>query len=76
MRVFARMMDWLASKGGQGKVVGPPPAVSHDGKPQTTTTPVRWPSSDGLPTAEWLIADRGYDTDWIVGVLKDEGICP
>ena len=27
-----------------------------------------------LPTAEWLIADRGYDADWFREALKDKGI--
>jgi len=27
-----------------------------------------------LPTAEWLIADRGYDADWFRSALKDKGI--
>ncbi|MBB4208847.1 transposase [Roseinatronobacter bogoriensis subsp. barguzinensis] len=29
-----------------------------------------------LPTADWLIADRGYDADWIRDALKDKGITP
>jgi transposase len=28
----------------------------------------------GLPKAEWLLADRGYDADWFRDVLKDNGI--
>ncbi len=28
----------------------------------------------GLPKAEWLLADRGYDADWYREVLKDKGI--
>lgn len=31
---------------------------------------------DGLPKAEWLLADRGYDADWFRDALKDEGIKP
>jgi transposase len=27
-----------------------------------------------LPTAGWLLAERGYDADWFRKVLKDEGI--
>ncbi|RAK06906.1 hypothetical protein ATI53_11171, partial [Salipiger aestuarii] len=27
-----------------------------------------------LPTAGWLLADRGYDADWFREVLKDKGI--
>jgi transposase len=27
-----------------------------------------------LPTADWLIADRGYDADWIRDALQDKGI--
>jgi transposase len=30
----------------------------------------------GLPRAEWLLADRGYDADWIREALKDKGIKP
>jgi len=26
------------------------------------------------PSAEWLIADRGYDADWFREALKDQGI--
>ncbi|EIE48669.1 ISSpo7, transposase, partial [Citreicella sp. 357] len=31
-----------------------------------------------LPTAGWLLADRGYDVDWFREALKDKGIkvCP
>lgn len=29
-----------------------------------------------LPTAEWLIADRGYDADWFRDALTDKGIRP
>ncbi len=29
-----------------------------------------------LPTAEWLIADRGYDADWFRDALKDKRIRP
>lgn len=29
-----------------------------------------------LPTAEWMIADRGYDADWFRKALKDKGIRP
>ena len=28
----------------------------------------------GLPSAEWLLADRGYDADWFRETLKDRGI--
>ena len=27
-----------------------------------------------LPSAEWLVADRGYDADWYRDALKDKGI--
>ncbi len=27
----------------------------------------------GLPKAEWLLADRGYDADWFRHALKDTG---
>lgn len=27
----------------------------------------------GLPEADWLIADRGYDADWFREALKDKG---
>ena len=30
----------------------------------------------GLPSAEWLLADRGYDVDWFRNALKDKGITP
>lgn len=30
----------------------------------------------GLPVAEWLLADGGYDADWIREALKDKGIKP
>jgi transposase len=29
-----------------------------------------------LPTAEWMIADRGYDADWVREALKDKGVRP
>ncbi len=28
----------------------------------------------GLPSAEWLLADRGYDADWFREALVDKGI--
>ena len=28
----------------------------------------------GLPTAQWLLADRGYDADWFREALRDKGI--
>lgn len=31
---------------------------------------------NSLPAAEWLIADRGYDAEWLRESLKDKGICP
>ena len=31
---------------------------------------------DGLPRAEWLLGDRGYDADWFRDALKDKGIKP
>lgn len=30
----------------------------------------------GLPEADWLLADRGYDADWYRDALKDKGIEP
>ena len=27
-----------------------------------------------MPSAEWLLADRGYDADWYRETLKDKGI--
>jgi len=29
-----------------------------------------------LPAAEWLIADMGYDADWLREALNDKGIRP
>ena len=29
-----------------------------------------------LPSADWLLADRGYDADWFREALKDKGIKP
>ena len=31
---------------------------------------------EGLPSAEWLLADRGYDANWFRNALKDKGITP
>ncbi|WP_090757120.1 IS5 family transposase [Paracoccus chinensis] len=31
---------------------------------------------ESLPSAEWLLADRGYDADWFRETLKDKGITP
>lgn len=31
---------------------------------------------DSLPSADWLLADRGYDADWFRDALKDKGITP
>ncbi len=31
---------------------------------------------NSLPDAEWLLADRGYDADWLREALKDKGIRP
>ena len=28
----------------------------------------------GLPSAQWLLADRGYDADWFREALQDKGI--
>jgi transposase len=28
---------------------------------------------NGLPEAEWLLADRGYDADWFRDTLIDKG---
>ncbi len=30
----------------------------------------------GLPSADWLLTDRGYDADWFREALKDKGIMP
>jgi transposase len=29
-----------------------------------------------LPSAEWLLADRGHDADWFREALKDKGLKP
>ena len=29
-----------------------------------------------LPSAQWLLADRGYDANWFRDALKDKGITP
>ena len=29
-----------------------------------------------LPEAEWMLADRGYDADWLRNALIDKGITP
>ncbi|UAB87819.1 transposase [Ruegeria sp. SCSIO 43209] len=29
-----------------------------------------------LPAADWMIADRGYDSDWFRKAMKDKGIRP
>ncbi|MFT8523397.1 MAG: IS5 family transposase [Gluconobacter cerinus] len=31
---------------------------------------------DGLPSAEWMLADRGYDADWLRDALEEKGIKP
>ena len=31
---------------------------------------------NGLPEADWLLADRGYDADWFREGLVDKGIRP
>ncbi len=31
---------------------------------------------NGLPKAEWLLADRGYDADWFRETLVDKGAKP
>jgi transposase len=31
---------------------------------------------NGLPEAEWLLADRGYDADWFRDTLIDKGTKP
>ena len=31
---------------------------------------------NGLPDAEWLLADRGYDADWFREALSDRGTKP
>lgn len=31
---------------------------------------------DGLPPAEWMLADRGYDADWFRDALEEKGIKP
>lgn len=30
--------------------------------------------SDALPSANWILADRGYDADWFKETLQDEKI--
>jgi len=29
-----------------------------------------------LPSAEWMLADRGYDADWFRDALEEKGIKP
>ena len=31
---------------------------------------------DGLPKADWLLGDRGYDADWFRDALEENGITP
>ena len=31
---------------------------------------------DGLPKADWLLGDRGYDADWFCDALDEKGITP
>jgi transposase len=31
---------------------------------------------DGLPKAQWLLGDRGYDADWFRDALEEKGITP
>ena len=31
---------------------------------------------EGLPQADWLLADRGYDADWHRDALKDKEMSP
>ena len=31
---------------------------------------------DGLPPADYMLADRGYDADWYREALEDKGITP
>jgi transposase len=31
---------------------------------------------DGLPNADWLLGDRGYDADWFRDALEEKGITP
>ena len=31
---------------------------------------------DGLPKADWLLGDRGYDADWFREALATRGITP
>ena len=31
---------------------------------------------DSLPSADWLLAERGYDADWFREAMKDKGIKP
>jgi transposase len=31
---------------------------------------------DGLPEAQWLLGDRGYDADWFRDALEAKGIQP
>jgi len=31
---------------------------------------------DGLPKADWLLGDRGYDADWFREALEEKGITP
>ena len=27
---------------------------------------------DGLPVAQWILGDRGYDADWLRGALEEK----
>jgi len=31
---------------------------------------------DGLPKADWLLGDRGYDADWFRDAVAEKGITP
>lgn len=31
---------------------------------------------DTLPKAQWMLADRGYNADWVRDALQDKGIKP
>ncbi len=31
---------------------------------------------NGLPEAEWLLSDRGYDADWFLEAFENKGVNP
>ncbi len=41
---------------------------------QSATIPARRRCRAAFPKADWLLADRGYDADWLREALKDKGM--